>query len=129
MAFVLLVARRTIIFVSELLKNQVLSPPFQTSVRWQTHGYMLRQSLDFFQNEFAGRVANKLMQTAPAIRDSFITLSDAAVFVAVKLVRADVLFLASETPHLIPFVAWQAAPHVSPRLIFSLLPTCASPSP
>ncbi len=109
MAFVILIARPTIIFLYELLKKQVLSPPFQTSVRWQTHGYMLRQSLDFFQNEFAGRVANKLMQTAPAIRDSFITLSDAAVFVAVQWLSAIVLFWAADPRLIIPLVAWLAA--------------------
>jgi ATP-binding cassette subfamily B multidrug efflux pump len=109
MAFVILIARPTIIFVYELLKNQVLSPPFQTRVRWQTHGYMLRQSLDFFQNEFAGRVANKLMQTAPAIRDSFIMLSDAAVFVAVQWLSAIVLFWAADPRLIIPLVAWLLA--------------------
>jgi ATP-binding cassette subfamily B multidrug efflux pump len=109
MAFVVLIARPTIIFVYELLKNQVLSPPFQTRVRWQTHGYMLRQSLGFFQNEFAGRVANKLMQTAPAIRDSFVTLSDAAVFVAVQWLSAIVLFWAADPRLIIPLVAWLLA--------------------
>jgi ATP-binding cassette subfamily B multidrug efflux pump len=109
MAFVVLIARPTIIFVYELLKNQVLSPPFQTRVRWQTHGYMLRQSLGFFQNEFAGRVANKLMQTAPAIRDSFVTLSDAAVFVAVQWLSAIVLFWAADPRLIIPLVAWLMA--------------------
>src|SRR5258708_12286678 len=114
MAFVLLVARRTIIFVSELLKNQVLSPPFQTSVRWQTHGYMLRQSLDFFQNEFAGRVANKLMQTAPAIRDSFITLSDAAVFVAVHGLPAIVLVCPAHPPPTSSLLRRTAPPRLIP---------------
>jgi ATP-binding cassette, subfamily B, multidrug efflux pump len=109
MAFVILVARPMIIFVYELLKNQVLSPPFQTRVRWQTHGYILRQSLDFFQNEFAGRVANKLMQTAPAIRDSFIMLSDAAVFVAVQWLSAIVLFWAADPRLIIALVAWLVA--------------------
>src|SRR6202050_120785 len=80
MLFVVLIARPIIILAYEVLKNQVLSPPFQTRVRWQTHGYMLRQSLGFFQNDFAGRVANKLMQNAPGVRESFITLSDAVVF-------------------------------------------------
>src|SRR5262245_2758668 len=88
MAFVVLVARPVIFFGYDLAKNQVLSPQFQTRVRWQTHRYMLRQSLGFFQNDFAGRVANKLMQTAPALRDSLILLSDAAVYVAVQWVSA-----------------------------------------
>ncbi len=109
MLFVVLIARPVIVFVYEVLKNQVLSPPFQTRVRWQTHGYMLRQSLGFFQNEFAGRVANKLMQTAPAIRDSFLTLSDAAVFVAVQWLSAIVLFWAADPLLVIPLLVWFAA--------------------
>ena len=88
------IARPVIIVAYELTKNQVLSPPFQTRVRWQTHRYLLRQSLGFFQNDFAGRVANKLMQTATALRNSFLMLSDAAVFVAVQWVSALVLFWA-----------------------------------
>jgi ATP-binding cassette subfamily B multidrug efflux pump len=109
MLFVVLVARPVITFAYEVLKNQVLSPPFQTRVRWQTHGYMLRQSLGFFQNEFAGRVANRLMQTAPAIRDSFLTLSDATVFVAVQWLSAMALFWAADPLLVIPLVAWFAA--------------------
>lgn len=109
MLFVVLIARPAILFGYDILKNQVLSPPFQTRVRWQNHGYMLRQSLSFFQNDFAGRVANKLMQTAPAIRDSFLTLSDAAVFVAVQWLSAIVLFWAADPLLVVPLVAWFAA--------------------
>src|ERR1700683_234031 len=109
MLFVVLIARPLIALAYEVLKNQVLSPPFQTRVRWQTHGYILRQSLGFFQNDFAGRVANKLMQTAPAIRDSFLTLSDAAVFVAVQWLSAMVLFWRADPLLVIPLVAWFAA--------------------
>jgi ATP-binding cassette, subfamily B, multidrug efflux pump len=109
MALVVLIARPAIVFVYDIIKNQVLSPPFQTRVRWQTHGYVLRQSLGFFQNEFAGRVANKLMQTAPAMRDSFVMLSDAVVFVAVQWLSALALFWASDIRLTIPLVAWLAA--------------------
>src|ERR1700758_3166020 len=109
MTLVVLIARPAIVFVYDIIKNQVLSPPFQTRVRWQTHGYVLRQSLGFFQNEFAGRVANKLMQTAPAMRDSFVMLSDAAVFVAVQWLSALALFWAADIRLTIPLVAWLAA--------------------
>ena len=121
MLFVVLIARPAITFAYEVLKNQVLSPPFQTRVRWQTHGYMLRQSLGFFQNEFAGRVANRLMQTAPAIRDSFLTLSDAAVFVAVQWLSAMVLFWAADPLLVIPLVAWFAAYGVALALFIPLI--------
>src|SRR5262249_33726662 len=109
MAFVVLVARPAIFVAYELTKNQVLSPPFQTRVRWQTHRYLLRQSLSFFQNDFAGRVANKLMQTAPAMRDSILQLSDAAVFVAVQWVSALVLFWRADARLVIPLMIWLVA--------------------
>jgi ATP-binding cassette, subfamily B, multidrug efflux pump len=109
MAGVVLVIRPAIFVAYELTKNQVLSPPFQTRVRWQTHGYVLRQSLGFFQNDFAGRVANKLMQTAPAMRDSILQLSDAAVFVAVQWLSAMALFWAADVRLIIPLLIWLVA--------------------
>ena len=59
MAFVVLFARPVIFVAYELTKSQVLSPPFQAQVRWQAHRYVLRQSMEFFHNDFAGRVATK----------------------------------------------------------------------
>jgi len=109
MAFVVLIARPIIFVGYELTKSQVLSPPFQARVRWQSHRHMLRQSLGFFQNDFAGRVANKLMQTAPAMRDSILQLSDAAVFVAVQWLSALALFWAADLRLTIPLLVWLAA--------------------
>jgi ATP-binding cassette, subfamily B, multidrug efflux pump len=109
MAFVVLIARPVIFVGYELTKSQVLSPPFQARVRWQSHRHMLRQSLGFFQNDFAGRVANKVMQTAPAMRDSILQLSDAAVFVAVQWLSALALFWAADLRLTIPLLVWLAA--------------------
>jgi ATP-binding cassette, subfamily B, multidrug efflux pump len=109
MAFIVVIARPAIIFCYEILKNQVVTPSFQTRIRWQTHGYLLRQSLGFFHNDFAGRVANKVMQTAPALRDSMMMLSDAAVFVAVQWLSAMVLFWAADVRLVIPLAIWLAA--------------------
>jgi ATP-binding cassette, subfamily B, multidrug efflux pump len=109
MGLFVIVVRPTLVFGYELVKSQVLSPPFQTRARWQTHRYMLRQSLGFFQNDFAGRIANKLMQTAPAMRDSIVMLSDAAIFVAVQWLSSLVLFWAVDTVLVIPLLLWLAA--------------------
>jgi ATP-binding cassette subfamily B multidrug efflux pump len=109
MLFVVLIARPAVIFAYEILKNQVLSPPFQTRVLWQTHSHILRQSLGFFQSELAGRVANKLVQTSVAVRDLFFALSDAAVFVAVQWLSAIVLFWATDRLLVIPLIVWLAA--------------------
>ena len=63
MAFVALVLRPIVSTAHDFIKNQMLSSGCTTRIRWQTHRYVLRQSLGFFQNDFAGRVANKIMQT------------------------------------------------------------------
>ena len=69
MAFVAVIARPLVSTAHELIKNQIIAGPVTTRVRWLTHRYVLRQSLGFFQNDFAGRVANKVMQAAPALRE------------------------------------------------------------
>jgi len=109
MAFVVLIARPVLFVGYELTKSQVLSPQFQTRVRWQAHRHMLRQSLGFFQNDFAGRVANKLMQTGSAMRDSIMQLSDAAVYVAVQWLSALALFWAADLRLTAPLLIWLAA--------------------
>ena len=63
MAFIALIARPAVSTAHELIKNQIIAAPVSTRIRWLTHRYVLRQSLGFFQNDFAGRVANKIVQT------------------------------------------------------------------
>ena len=108
MGALVLIGRPLFIFVYELLKSQVISPPFQASVRWQAHRYLLRQSLGFFQNDFAGRVANKLMQTANGLRDTLVLISDAVVFVAVQWIAALALFAAADWRLALPLLVWFA---------------------
>ena len=106
MGIFVLVMRPLLFGGYEMAKNQVLSPPFHARVRWQTHSYMLRQSLGFFNNDFAGRIASKLMQTAPGLRDSLVMLSDAVVYIAVQWLAAFVLFLAADWRLVLPLLAW-----------------------
>ena len=109
MAFVALVARPLVSTAHDLIKNQIIAGPVSNRVRWLTHRYVLRQSLGFFQNDFAGRVANKVMQAAPALRDSVVQLIDAIWYAAVQWVGAAVIFAAADWRLLIPLLAWLAA--------------------
>ena len=109
MAFVALVARPIVSTAHDLIKNQIIAGPVANRVRWLTHRYVLRQSLGFFQNDFAGRVANKVMQAAPALRDSVVQLIDAIWYAAVQWVGAAVIFAAADWRLLIPLVVWLAA--------------------
>ena len=68
MAFVLLVARPAALLLQNLITNQGIIPGFSNLIRWQSHWHVVRQSWAFFQNDFAGRIAQRVMQTGPSLR-------------------------------------------------------------
>jgi ATP-binding cassette subfamily B multidrug efflux pump len=108
MAFIALVARPVVSTVHDLIKNQVIAGPVANRVRWLTHRYVLRQSLGFFQNDFAGRVANKVMQAGPALRESVVQVIDAIWYASVQWIGAAVIFAAADWRLLIPLLVWLA---------------------
>jgi ATP-binding cassette, subfamily B, multidrug efflux pump len=109
MSFVAVIARPLVSTIHDLIKNQVIAGPVTNRVRWQTHRYVLRQSLGFFQNDFAGRVANKVMQAAPALRESVVQVIDAIWYAGVQWVGSAVIFAAADWRLLLPLVLWLAA--------------------
>src|SRR5262245_11889893 len=109
MAFVALVARPVVSTSHDLIKNQIIAAPVSNRVRWLTHRYVLRQSLSFFQNDFAGRVANKIMQGAPALRDSVVQVIDAIWYAAVQWLGAAIIFASADWRLLAPLLLWLAA--------------------
>jgi ATP-binding cassette subfamily B multidrug efflux pump len=108
MALIALIARPAVSTAHELIKNQIIAAPVSTRIRWLTHRYVLRQSLGFFQNDFAGRVANKIIQTGPALRDSVVQVIDAIWYAVVQWIGAAVVFAAADWRLLIPLVVWLA---------------------
>ena len=74
MALVLLVLRPLAITAQNLLANQAIAANVSNRIRWQNHWHVVRQSWAFFQNDFAGRIANRVMQTGPAIRETVVAL-------------------------------------------------------
>ncbi len=109
MAFIALVARPVVSTLHDLIKNQLIAGPFTNRVRWLTHRYVLRQSLGFFQNDFAGRVANKMMQSAPALRDSVVNLIDGLWYASVQWIGTALIFATADKRLLVPMIAWLAA--------------------
>jgi ATP-binding cassette subfamily B multidrug efflux pump len=109
MTFVAVILRPVISTAHDLIKNQMISGPFTTRIRWLTHRYVLRQSLGFFQNDFAGRVANKVMQTGPALRESVVQIVDAVWYVAVYWTGALILFWHADWRLTLPLFAWLIA--------------------
>jgi ATP-binding cassette subfamily B multidrug efflux pump len=89
-----------------LLKQQALAGNFAMRLRWDFHRHMLSQSLSFYQDEFAGRVAAKVMQTALAVRDTWMILADIVVFVVIYFFT--IVFVAGSFDRwlLAPFLGW-----------------------
>ena len=108
MAFIALVARPLLFGAHALLINQAVAPNINSRVRWQTHRYVLRQSMGFFQDDFAGRVANRVMQTAASVRESSLEVVNALWFVTVYAVSALVLFFEIDPWLVIPLLVWIA---------------------
>ncbi|MDO5058371.1 MAG: ABC transporter ATP-binding protein, partial [Neisseria sp.] len=79
---------------------------FPMRLRWNFHRLMLGQSLAFYQDEFAGRVSAKVMQTALAVRDTVMTLADMAVYVLVYFLTSGVILAAFDAWLLLPFALW-----------------------
>jgi ATP-binding cassette, subfamily B, multidrug efflux pump len=97
-----------LIGLQSLLKQQTLAGNFAMRLRWNFHRNMLAQSLSFYQDEFAGRVAAKLMQTALAVRDTWMILADILVFVVIYFVTIALVVGNFHLWLLVPFMGWLA---------------------
>ncbi|CAN5482678.1 ABC transporter ATP-binding protein [soil metagenome] len=95
-----------LIALQTLLKHQALSGNFPMRLRWNFHRMMLAQSMHFYQDEFAGRVAAKVMQTALAVRDTVLILCDIMVFVAIYFVTMVAVVGSFDAWLLLPFLGW-----------------------
>jgi ATP-binding cassette subfamily B multidrug efflux pump len=105
---VLLILRPAAIVFQAMVTNQAVNPGFTNLVRWQNHWHVVRQSWSFFQNDFAGRIANRVMQTGPSLRESVIQGANAVWYILIYGGSA-VALLASSDPRLAaPILAWFA---------------------
>lgn len=93
-------------FIGTNLRLQTLQGVFPMRLRWNFHRLMLNQSLGFYQDEFAGRVSAKVMQTALAVRDTVMTIADMVVYVLVYFITSGVILMALDAWLLLPFIAW-----------------------
>jgi len=106
MAALALVAFPLLVLGKSLVTHQSLFGNYPMRVRWLAHRYLLEQSLPFFQDEFAGRVSQKVMQTALAIRETVVKLMDVFVYVVVYFTGALILVGRSEAWLMAPLVVW-----------------------
>ena len=106
MGLLVLVVLPLLVITQSFLSHQGLMGNYPMQIRWQAHRYMIGQSLGFFQNEFAGRIATKVMQTALAVREAVMKTLDILVYVGVYFVS--ILFLVSTADWRLsaPLIIW-----------------------
>lgn len=107
-AFILLVIP-LLVFVNSSIIHQSLMGNFPMAVRWRAHNYLLNQSYEFFQDEFSGRIATKVMQTALAVRESVMKLLDVLLFATVYMITAIVLLANADVRICLPLIVWLGA--------------------
>ncbi|NRA99510.1 MAG: ABC transporter ATP-binding protein, partial [Rhodobacteraceae bacterium] len=89
-----------------LLLNNTLLPNYGTLIRWRAHRQVLRQSVGWFENDFAGRIANRIMQTPPAAGEAMFQVFDAITFALAYLVGAAILLWGADVRLLVPLLIW-----------------------
>lgn len=109
MAFVILLLRPLFNLIHDLLERQTLTSNLVTLVRWQQHKYVLKQSLNFFHSDFAGTIANRIMQTGNALRSSSLSCVNAIWHVVIYIGSALFLFFQADWRLSIPLLIWIVA--------------------
>jgi len=106
LAFFILAIRPISGALHTIVLHQALLGNFPMIARWQMHRYLLSQSMDFYANEFAGRIATKVMQTALAIRDSIIRVMDVFIYIIVYFVSMFILVASADWRLMLPLAFW-----------------------
>jgi ATP-binding cassette subfamily B multidrug efflux pump len=106
MAVVLVVLRPAVLTLQNIVANQAIAANVGNLVRWQSHWHVVRQSWSFFQNDFAGRIANRVMQTGPAIRETLVALLTAVWYILVYGTSALLLLASADRWLALPIALW-----------------------
>ena len=102
----ILIGSTFFVAIRTMIKHQTLAGTFPMRMRWNFHRLLLNQSIDFYNNEFSGRIAAKVMQTTLALRDMWFILSDILVYVIVYITTMIVLVGSLNTLLYFPFLIW-----------------------
>src|SRR5882762_2651122 len=108
MIALVLIVRPLVMLADVALRHNTLIPGATSLIRWQSHWHVVRQSWSYFQNDFAGRIANRVMQTANSLRESAMATIRAVWYIAVYGVSAFVLMALSDWRLGLPTLAWFA---------------------
>ena len=106
MGVLILVILPILVITQSFLSHQGLMGNYPMQIRWQAHRYMIGQSLGFFQNEFAGRIATKVMQTALSVREAVMKTLDIFVYVGVYFFSILYLVMSADWRLSMPLIIW-----------------------
>ena len=106
MGAVVLVILPGLVILESMFTHQSLLGNFPMRIRWQAHRYLLGQSISFYQDEFAGRVATKVMQTALSVRETVMKIMNLAVYICVYFISVVALVFATDWRLAMPLVIW-----------------------
>ncbi|MCE2910359.1 MAG: ABC transporter ATP-binding protein/permease [Burkholderiaceae bacterium] len=108
MGAAVLIGRPLALLLDSLVRNNAVVPGVTSLIRWQSHWHVVRQSWPFFQNDFAGRIANRVMQTSNAVRESVVSCIRAVWYIIVYGLSALVLMAMADWRLALPTLAWFA---------------------
>ena len=108
-AVLVLIAWPLLSLLDSALEHQGLLGNFSMQIRWRAHRYLLGQSTSFYANDFSGRIATKVMQTALSVRDSVVSVNGLVVYVVVYFSSALVIFMSNDVRLAFPLLAWLVA--------------------
>ena len=108
-ALAILIGRPVMFVLDSLVRNNAVIPGVTTLVRWQSHWHVVRQSAPFFQNDFAGRIANRVMNTAMSMRESVVATVRAVWYIVVYGISALALMLSFDWRLALPMIGWITA--------------------
>ena len=106
MAVVVLIVRPAVTLTRYLITNQAIAAPFTGLIRWQSHWHVVRQSWAFFQNDFAGRISNRVMQTGPSVRSTLTATITTVWYIIVYGVSAIGLTASADRWLAVPILLW-----------------------
>jgi len=106
MAIMVLIALPTVVLLHALLVHQTLLGNYPMRIRWQSHRYLLKQSLGFYQDDFAGRLAQKVMQTSLSVRETVMKLLDVLVYILVYFTSVLVIIAVADIRLMFPMLIW-----------------------
>jgi len=108
MAVIIVVVLPLVSAIYSIVMHQTVLGNYPMRIRWLAHRYLLHQSFGFYQDEFAGRIATKVMQTALGVRETIMTVVDVIVYVGVYFIGALILMGSFNFWLMLPFLAWLA---------------------